>query len=698
MRSWPILALAIFSLPATAGYDYNELYSQSGNVSLDGVVEVPLLRGGADVFTPYVEVTLADESRHIFRVVIGQAGMTATQAFVDAAESETDTVKFNFTKEEVETANISSFNIGAATFNDVAVSVTAESDNAHAWSEILGGGLTVSGSIGLASFSSIGAAIVPSAGVLRIAAAADSAQLVSDIGGTSVTYFSPNPTAWTYNDDRKLLLPGSPVVIAGSVGGQAANIAIGTRSSTVSTELSESMESVYAYGVVDVVSEAVNIGAGDTTLTMMEDADLRYYGMPYNATLGAGILAGMDVAWDPTTSTIAFATAADDARSTWWDVAITNAEAAMAEGDEEESDGDSEESTEEDSGADPAAAAATAELALLYGLSGNHERQMELAAEALALNPEDCQGYMTLGAYQLHSGDFTGAMENLSTANTMWGEWYSIDLETRQELAESEDEDAQKPQTSACYRAEGLLGVAMAVEGDLDGLAALEIGTEEFSFLPSVAVGSGFIAGGDPAAALPAFLQTARLEREESWLGMGISQLVSGRYDQALMNINAAVWESPTDVQTARVYAQALGTVNGPDAAIEAISALADANVNNGAWALVLAETMQYAGLDNTEATANAIALNQWAVTFGGTANAHGRLAQSYILAGDIEAAAASANAGLAVNPGSPACLHALAVIAAGGETPDAGASNALLQRALAGSMGNPGYAALLMR
>jgi tetratricopeptide (TPR) repeat protein len=696
MRSWPILALAIFSLPATAGYDYNELFSQSGNVSIDGVVEVPLLRGGADVFTPYVEVTLADESRHLFRVVVGQAGMTATQAFVDAAEGETDTVKFNFTKEEVETANISSFNIGGATFNDVEVRVSAESDSAHAWSDVLGGGLTISGSIGLASFSSIGAAIVPSAGVLRIAAAADSAQLVSDIGGTSVTYFSVDATAWTYNDDRKLLLPGSPVVIAGSVGGQAANIAIGARSSTLSTELSEGMESVYAYGVVDVVSEAVNIGAGDTTLTMIEDADLRYYGMPYNATIGARTLAGMDVAWDPSTSTIAFAPAADDTRGTWWDVAITNAEAAMAEGDEEEGDG--EESAEEESSADPAAAAATAELALLYGLSGNHERQMELAAEALALNSEDCQGYMTLGAYQLHSGDFAGAMENLTTATTMWGEWYSIDLETRQELAESEDEDAQKPQTSACYRAEGLLGVAMAVAGDLDGLAALEIGTEEFSFLPSVAVGSGFIAGGDPAAALPAFLQTARLEREESWLGMGISQLVSGRYEQALMNIRAAVWQSPGDVQTARVYAQALGTINGPDAAIEAISALADADVNNGAWALVLAETMQYAGLDNTEATANAISLNQWASNFGGTANAHGRLAQAFILGGDIEAATASANAGLAINPGSPASLHALAVIAAGGETPDMEASNALLQRALAGSMGNPGYAALLMR
>jgi tetratricopeptide (TPR) repeat protein len=280
----------------------------------------------------------------------------------------------------------------------------------------------------------------------------------------------------------------------------------------------------------------------------------------------------------------------------------------------------------------------------------------------------------------------------------MWDEWYSIDLETRQELAESEDEDAQKVQSSACFRAEGLLGVAMAVTGDLDGLAALEIGTEELSFLPSVAVGAGFIAGGDPAAALPAFLQTARLEREESWLGMGISQLVAGRYEQSLMNLEAAVWESPADVQTARVYAQAQGTISGPDAAVAAISNLANANVNNGAWALVLAETMQYAGVDNTEATANAIALNQWAATFGGTANAQGRLAQSYILAGDIEAATASANAGLAMNAGSPSCLHALAVIAGGGETPDMEASNSLLQRAFAGSMGNPGYAALLMR
>ena len=697
MRSWPILALAIFSLPATAGYDYNELYNQSGNVSIEGVVEVPLLRGGANVYTPYVEVTLADESRHIFRVVVGQAGMTATQAFVTAAEGETNTVKFNFTKEEVETANISSFSIGGATFNDVAVSVREESDNAHPWAPIIGGGLTVSGSIGLASFSSIGAAIVPSAGVLRLAAANESAQLLSDIGGTSVNYSSADATEWSYNDDRKMLLPGAPIVITGSIGGQAADIVIGASRSTISTELSEGMDSVYAYGVVDVVSESVNIGAGETTLTMTEDADLRYYGMPYNATLGTAVIARMDIAWDPTTSTIALSTADSDARTTWWDVAIANAEAAMAEGEEEEGD-DSEESTEEESGADPAAAAAAAELALLYGLSGNHERQMELATEALSLNSEDCHGYMALGAYQLHSGDFSSAMENLTTATTMWDEWYSLDLETRQELAASEEEDAQKPQTSSCYRSEGLLAVAMAVEGDLDGLAALEIGTEEFSFLPSVAVGSGFIAAGDPAAALPAFLQTSRLEREESWLGIGIAQLVSGRYEQSLMNIEAAVWESPNDVQTARVFAQAHGTINGPDAAIEAITALANANVNNGAWALVLAETMQYAGIDNTEATANALALNQRAAVFAGTANAHGSLAQAYILSGDIEAAGETANAGLALDAGSPSCLHALAVIAGGGESPDTEASDALLRRALAGSMGNAGYAALLMR
>jgi tetratricopeptide (TPR) repeat protein len=696
MRSWPILALAIFSLPATAGYDYNQLYNQSGNVSIEGVVEVPLLRGGADVFTPYVEVTLADESKHLFRVVVGLAGMTATQAFVDAAEGNTRTVNFNFTRADVETAYISSFNIGAATFNNVAVRVAAESDNAHDWSDILGGGLTVSGSIGLASFSSIGAAIVPSAGVLRLAAASESAQLLSAIGGTTATYFTANTTEWSYNDDRKLLLPGAPVVITGTVGGQAANIAIGTATTTVSTELSEGMGSVHAFGVVDVVSEAINIGGADTTITMVEDADLRHYGMPYNATLGARVMAGMDIAWDPTTSTMAFTTAETDARGNWWEVAIANAEAAMAEGEEEEG----EESTDEDdSGADTAAAAATAELALLYGLSGNHDRQMELATEALALNSEDCLGYMVLGAYQLHSGDFAAATENLTTATTMWSEWYSIDLETRQELAESDNEDAQKPQTSACYRAEGLLGVAMAVAGDLDSLADLDIGTEEFSFLPSVAVGSGLIASGDPAAALPAFLQTARLEREESWLGMGIAQLVAGRYDQSLMNIESAVWNSPTDVQTARVYAQAQGTINGPDAAVEAVSALADANVNNGAWALVLAETMQYAGVNNDEATANAISLNLWAANFAGTANAHGSLAQSYILAGDIDSALVSANAGLAMNPGSPSCLHALAVIAVGqGETPETETSNALLKRAFAGSMGNAGYAALLMR
>lgn len=700
MRSWPI-ALAFFaSTTASAGLftpsiDRDALYDFTGSVSIEGQVEVPLYRPFTGSPQPCVEVVLEDGSVHLFDLNLAQSGVTVTAAFAEAAGSEVKEVKYRgFKGSSAKVAKDISFSIGGASFSNILATVASgpigEQSNSPFFS---GGGVPRSGSIGIAGFAELAGALDRTAGVLRLAPASEGESLLNGLeGGSQVAYTSLPSATHEFDDKTKHFSAPTNIVLEATYGDNDVTVAFSTKmASSLNDRVAEGYE-VIQVGSKRIVASDISVseiieGILPVAFTAVPD---HIDGRP-DLHIGQAAQTEWDIAWSPSNGAVAIRQASGSGASPYFEEASAKLIESMNtdSGEEEASESEEAESTEEESTTNPHAATykTLAELALW---AGDHEKAIEYAGQAA--DEEDCVSYLMTGSIQLMSGNLDAAQEAYAASWGLYSPWDALDLETRKELQEEAQEDQPKPQNAACFHAEGLHAVAAAAAGNSEALAEVDIGMQEMSHLPALGVANAKLAEGDSQGALAAYLQVARLNRMSAWSGLGLAQLGTGQPENAIGNLEQAVWHQAANIELARHYVTALTTLRGSDFAAKTIGELAAQLPTNGAWHLAHAEALATAGLDNSEAMTKAEARIQKDLLLLNNAESMGLFAHAKIARGDLTTAKAVANRAVNQSMFAPTALTALAAVAVA--EGDLESAKSYLQRAAAG--GDPAFVALL--
>ncbi|MFN7145357.1 MAG: hypothetical protein ACK4YP_16410, partial [Myxococcota bacterium] len=324
----PLLLLLAASLPVA----YAAPVKPAGEVALTGVVEVPLYAGlsGEDAGS-YVEATVGDK-KLLLRVATGHRDLLLSEGALGKLGLKASG------KDDEKTAKVESLSIGGATFTGVKARVSAPAKS---------GALAIDGEIGLPGFEGLAFAILPSTGVLRLATGPDGAALVSGVGAAT-----PANAVW---EERKVKLGDNKVNVRGASlstpvkwSGVELPAVLAVESS--GTWLAREVEGVdwyqvkggkpvvdlpdapgaqvgearvewreVAVGGVTVPTSVKRVGKGPGTL--LEGV--------VSAQIGADVLAGLDLAYDPVSGTLAARPAPTSKRADYAPAYEANLRAAL---------------------------------------------------------------------------------------------------------------------------------------------------------------------------------------------------------------------------------------------------------------------------------------------------------------------------------------------------------------------------------
>jgi hypothetical protein len=467
-------------------------------------------------------------------------------------------------------------------------------------------------------------------------------------------------------------------------------------SSSVSIAKAEGLE-LLKMGSHQYASDAVSVAGVGGELVAEVQSGLRLYPSGVDFYLGEDDVVDWDIAWSPLNMAMSIRQAEQSGVNIYSELAIAQLLESLEKGEE---DPESEDKPKDAEAAEAAAESAEKAKATTYGkiaeiAMGNSasSKGMEFADKALAGDPENCAVQMMHGKMALLNGQLDVALTNFQSAADLYAPWAELDLETREELTEEAQEDQPKPQASACFEADALHATLLATGGDPKALKELNIGDERMlTPLAGRAVGNAYLASGDAAAALPAFLQVSRLDRVAAWAGLGIAQSAKGQYDKAMSNLAQGMWADQSDLELARHFVDAATLAHGAEKAAKSMGEIAGKMPTNGTWQLALAEAQIAAGQDGSAALSAAEERFQWAVTFVSTPEMMGQFAHAKIARGDYLTACVIAKKALGTAGGAVSALTANAVCAV--NDGDLSAAKDLLK--LAAAKGNPAHAARL--
>ena len=263
------------------------------------------------------------------------------------------------------------------------------------------------------------------------------------------------------------------------------------------------------------------------------------------------------------------------------------------------------------------------------------------------------------------------------------------------EEEEAEEEDTGlRAQSSSCFKASGYEAWAEIANGEFEAVMKRPVGDEQMNAMMPTLVGNAMLIAGVPNSAEAAYRQAIRLEGRNATLGLGIVQFEQGKHDLAVKNLQYSVWKSPTNLQRANLYAEALALGKGMDAAVDTMTRLSAAFPDNPTWALAQARTKAMVGQDSSESLERALSLYEAYLSRTDSAEMKGQYAVALVLAERLEEASKVADAALAASPRSASAVMALSEIAA--QEGNAEFANQLRTRAAMSHLDDPAYAALL--
>ena len=563
----------------------------------ESVVEIPLFRGGPENHESFVEITLPDESTHLFRLGWDTPSTQVTQAFADAAGAKVTERKIKPSSEHSEMAKIPSFQLGEVSVEGLWALVDSNVGEA--------GGLPLSGTLGLRGIAEgLAFAVLPSEGVLLLGKASVGPEMLDRAeGAAQVQYRSRAWSGESNGRQQEWNVISHPWLFTGTANGVETTFTLVSDDAVVlSRNLTADWNAAWSFGTTGGHAVELQVAGGafswSTLGTESTHAIIKRH--PQGVLLGT---AGLDVAVDPSTQTLAIARADGDKRGSWFETALAN---ALEEPEEEEEDS----------------------------------------------------------------------------------------FDTPEEEGAEEEDTGSRAQSSSCFKATAYEAWAEIANGEFDTVMKRPVGDEQMNAMVPTLVGNAMLIAGVPNSAEAAYRQAIRLEGRDATLGLGIVQFEQGKHDLAMKNLEYSVWNSPTNLQRANLYAEALALGLGMDVAVDTMTRLSAAFPDNPTWALAKARTQAMVGQDSTESLNRALGLYEASISRTVSAEMKGQYAMALVLAERYDEASQVADAALAKSPHSASAVLALSEIAA--REGNAELANQLRTRAAMSHLDDPAYAALL--
>ncbi len=558
----------------------------AGKVAVSGVVEVPLYAGfSGEDRSSYVEATvgekklllrLASSSRdfRLTEAALGKLGLKATG------------------KDGEKKAKLASFTLGGATFEAVTV---------HVADLTAGGGLPVDGEIGLPGFAGLAWAVVPSAGVLRLATGADGAPLVAAVGTPNAGYGAADKAQkFTIGHSTEEPAPATfvvPVTWSGvEVRAQLQIEAGGTwlareiegvdwYSVPISTKVPLALPAAPGFMDGEKRQEWRDIGiGGSTTPTFVSrrgQGPVFAFDGVTNAQVGNELLSGMDLALDPSSATWAIQPAGSLKRGDYGpthEAALREAlvPKPLAKGAEAPSEADLAK----------ARAGGLAPLAAYLESRGRFNDAIAARKEIASVKADDCAALLALGAVHLSSGAPADAVEALTQAGSLYQPWAALSLADRKRITEEKGKaekdkqpwTGQAPQSHSCHTAPGLLALAQLQVANPAAVTALYPAQLDLDAGLPMAAGNVALLAGQFDNAKAAYFQALKLrggDDDAARVGLYLS-LAPGDFAAARQHLERLRlrFDGATDPMLVRLYVEGVRKSQDTAAVRTALDAL----------------------------------------------------------------------------------------------------------------------------
>lgn len=568
----PLLSLPM-SLPMSLVMSASLSYAAdgAGHAEISGRVDVPLY-AGLDDMDPYFYVEVAvGEKKGLFVVATGhdEVRLTAKGAGLLGVELKGD-----------KPVKVGDLNVGGVTLTDV-VAV----ERGPALGDAALKAMPLLGEIGLRGFPELAFAVLPSAGVLRLAPAADGAALVSEIGGaldlTCVeaekhkigTEKQEFPSACTAD----IAISGQKVAATFSTE-RAVSSLIREASAPPMFEMKDraipqlALPAAPTRYVVDVPVEWRSVTAGgvtsDLSLLRPGAGTSAFYAVP--ARLGQSFLRGVDIAFDLANGKVALRQAAAVKLGDWYATAESIARkpldpAPAAEGAEAPTP---EQQKEARLGALPGVAG-------WYDSQGRFDQSAPLWQELTAGKPGLCTNWLGYGNALIRTGKGREGADAAKKAAELYDAWAALPLEERKDTQEKYGKAKDKaawtgtvPQDHACHTAWSTVAAGLLLSGDYAGAAALLPAHRDLDETLALVAGNALLLQGKKEDAQAAYLQSFAIDRTVTVEGRAGMVLTARSLEQALDQLPAAKgWALAGDPGTLRAYLQTVSTLGGADAA-----------------------------------------------------------------------------------------------------------------------------------
>jgi tetratricopeptide (TPR) repeat protein len=557
-----------------------------GTPVAQGVVEVPLYAGldGSDPFS-YVEATVG-EQKLLLRVATGHRKLLLSDAAVGRLGLKASG------GEGSKTTSVANLALGGVTFAKAKASIEPVNPS---------GTLPVDGEIGLPGAAGLAFAVVPSAGVLRMATGTGGEGLVAGIGGTPGSYGEATKDRKVrVGAGEKATLYASPINVDVAWSGVAvrAMLALEAPASWLSRELdggetwytvrngentpvSLPAAPVVARGETRAEWREVSVGGASQWASVDRPGQGPVWVFALDAKVGVDVLGTMDFAVDPTKHRFAAKAAPTVKKADYGPTYEATLRKALEVAPLKE--GAPEPTAEEKA---KTRAGALAPLADFLETRGRMDDAVAARREIAAADPDVCTGWTSLGSTLIAAGHPADAVEPLTKASALYQPWAALSLEERADLGEAKAKSDKKketwtgqvPQDHACHVAPGLLALAQLQAGNAAAVASIYPAQLDLDPNLPLAAGTADLLQGKFDDARAAYLQALKLTGEADegarvglYLALAPHDFPAARLELERLRL---AYAGNTDPLLVRLYVEGIRKVQGADGVRSALTAL----------------------------------------------------------------------------------------------------------------------------
>ncbi|HNH46289.1 MAG TPA: tetratricopeptide repeat protein [Myxococcota bacterium] len=422
--------------------------------------------------------------------------------------------------------------------------------------------MPLSGEIGLAGFTGLAFALLPSEGVLRLVPADQGASLVSALGG-SLDYTSVAAFKKKVGSGPPSEFEDTPFVVEASWSGQAlpATLSLESAYSTLAREV----EGAPRYEMKGHTQPSLTLPAAPTLQVGEYPVQWRELGLGAvrtwsyvvrvglgplgllkpNATVGIDLMRMADLAVDPVNHKLGIKAASALKLQDYRPVREAALKKALEPAPVEEG---KEAPSEEDK--KKARIAALKPLASWYDGVGQPALSAPLWKEVTEGEADQCGNWLSLGRSLMRTGNPADALSASRKAAELYDAWSSLSLEERTKQQKAYDAAMKKkaewtgtvPQDHKCHVAWGDVAAEMLAMKDYTGIAAIYPSKMDLDEELALVAGNALLLQGKTEQAQAAYLRAIAVERTGSPAARVGMILTARSWEQAQAQLGASGW------------------------------------------------------------------------------------------------------------------------------------------------------------